>query len=257
MQRKVLSMTIREAIKAQEKSIKNRSFKERLSFFWEYYALKTFALLAAVIVVVAFIVSIVTNKDYALTCMFFGAEATQTSEDYLSGFVQAADIDPKKYQLSVQMGPDVRMDQQISTEIYQSMETFIAMVAAGSMDCFAGKEDHFLYYAYMDYAVDLRTVLSPEELETLSPYLYYVDAELIRQQEAADGGYADAYMQRSDPTKPEEMQDPVPVAVSLEAATEDFKNNYRFTGTNLMGICANSKQKENALAFFRYCLFPS
>ena len=247
-------MTIREAIKEQRKSIKNRSLKERFSFFWEYYALKTFALLALVIVVVAFIISMATKKEFALTAMFFGAEATQEADSYLSDFAKAAAIDQKKYELTVQLGPDVQMDQQVSTEIYQSMETFVAMVAAGSMDCFAAREDHFLYYAYMDYAMDLRTVLSGEELQRLAPYLYYVDAALIRRQEEAFGGYTDAYMQRPDPTKPEEMEDPVPVAISVAATTQAFQSSYRFPDTTLLGLCASSEQKENALAFFLHCL---
>lgn len=247
-------MTIREAIKEQQKSIKNRSLKERISYFWQYHALKTFALLAAFAVLVAFIVTMATKKEYAFTGMFFGITEKQETETYLSAFARDAGIDEDQYALTVQLGPDVRMDQQISTEIYQSMETFTAMVAAGSIDCFAAGDDHFLYYAYMDYAVDLRTVLTGEELDALAPYLYYVDAQLIREQEAADGGYADAYMQRPDPTKPDNMKDPVPVGVSLEAASQDFLNNYRLAGTTVMGICASSEHKENALAFLRYAI---
>ena len=248
-------MTIREAIKAQRKSLKNRSLKERISYFWEYYALRTFAGLIALIVLVAFIVTMVTKKEYAFTGMFFGGAVQESSEEYLSVFAKSAGIDEKKYQLSVQAGPDVRMDQMISPEIYQHMEAFTAMVAAKSVDCFTGNPELFLYYAYMEYAVDLRTVLSQAELETLSPYLYYVDAQLIKEQEASDGGYADAYIQCPDPTKPEIMKDPVPVAVSLEVASEDFHDAYQFIGTNLMGICASSEHSKNAQAFLRYALF--
>lgn len=247
-------MTIREAIKAQEKSIKNRSLKERLSFFWEYYALKAFVLLIALITLIAFIISMATKKEYAFTGMFFGAEAQPSAETYLSAFAQTAGINQEDYHLTVQTGPDIHMDQQVSTEIYQSMEAFTAMVAAKSVDCFAGNPDLFLYYAYLGYATDLRTVLTAGELSSLAPYLYYVDAQLIREQEESDGGYADAYMQRPDPMKPELMTDPVPVAVSLDAAGEKFLSSYRFAGTRLIGICQSSSYPENALAFLRYCL---
>ncbi len=247
-------MTIRESIREQEKSIKKRSFKERFSFFWEYYALKTFALLAAVIVVIAFTVSMVLQKEYAFTGMFFGAVAQPSAEDYLDHFAKTANIDQNDYTLTVQTGPDIQTDQQISTEIYQSMETFSAMVSAQSVSCFAGNCDLFLYYAYLGYAVDLRTVLSSQELADLSPYLYYMDMKLLQDQEASDGGYADAYMQRPDPTKPEQMADPVPVGISVEAASDAFRESYHFNGTNLIGICASSEYPQYAQAFFRYCL---
>ena len=55
--------TIREAIKEQRKSIKNRSFKEQFSFFWEYYGIKTICLILAIAILIAFIVSMATKKN--------------------------------------------------------------------------------------------------------------------------------------------------------------------------------------------------
>ena len=244
-------MTIREAIREQAKTMKNRTPKEKFSYFWEYYGLKTIALVAALVTLIAFVVTMVTQKEYAFSGMFFGGEPTEAEAEYLNTFAQSAGIDLKKNQLAVKAAPDIRMDQLVSPEIYQYMETFTAMVASKSVDCFAANEDLFLYYAYMGYAVDLRTVLTPQELEALAPYLYYADNKLIELQENADGGYADAYSQRPVPTKPEEMEDPVPVGISLDAATAEFKEAYRFYGKNVIGLCASSEHMDNALAFLR------
>ena len=146
------------------------------------------------------------------------------------------------------------MDQTLSQEIYDSMETFTAMVASHTVDAFAGDLDLFLYYGYLGYGVDLRTVLTPEELEVLRPYLHYIDGKLIDQQEANDEGIASAYQNRPDSTKPEIMGDPIPVAVSLKAATEEFRETYRFGENAVIGICASASYPQNALAFLRYCL---
>lgn len=246
-------MTIQEAIKEQQKSIKNRSLKEQVSFFWEYYGIKTIGLILAIVMAVSFIVSIATQKSYGFTGVFFGAES-QSSDSYLEAFGQAAGIDLSKYDLTVQCHPDIRMDQQITPDIYQSMEAFTAMVAAKSVDCFAGNTELFLYYAYMEYAVDLRTVFTPEELSQLSPYLHYIDGKLIEEQEAAGDGLASAYARHPDSTKPELMTSPIPVGISLDAATEEFQEVYRFGEDAVIGICANSEQTQNALAFLRYCL---
>ena len=247
-------MTIREAIQQQQKSIKNRSLPERISFFWEYYGIKTICLLLAVTALVAFIISMASKKDYAFTGVFFGAVTQENTRQYLSAFAADAGIDENQYALTVQCQPDIRMDQQITPEIYQSMETFTAMVASKSVDCFAGNEDLFLYYAYLEYATDLRTVLTQEELEKFSAYLHYVDGKLIEEQETANDGYANAYAQRPDSTKPELMQDPIPVAISLDAATAAFKEAYGFRDNAVIGICSGSEQSENALSFLRYCL---
>lgn len=246
-------MTIREAIKEQRKSIRNRSFKEQVSFFWEYYGIKTICLILALVALIAFIVSMVTKKEYAFTGVFFGATVQDSSESYLTQFGQASGIDPEKHEISVQCHLDIQMDQQITQEIYTSMETFTAMVAAKSVDCFAGNDDLFLYYAYMEYALDLRTVLTPEELNQLSPYLHYIDSKLIAQQENANEGYTNAYSQHPDSKNPSLMEDPIPVAISLNAATDAFKEAYQFGNNAVIGICASSEQSQNALSFLRYC----
>ena len=247
-------MTIREAIKEQEKSIKNRSFKEQVSFFWEYYGIKTICLILAAALLIAFLVTMITKKEYAFTGVFFGAQSQATSQSYLEEYGKSAGIDLNQYELTMQCHPDIQMQQQITQEIYSSMETFTAMVAAKSVDCFAGNPELFLYYAYMEYAVDLRSVLSQAELEQLSPYLHYIDGELIRQQEAADGGLTDAYFQRPDSTKPELMTDPIPVGISLKAADNAFKDAYTFDENAVIGICASAPFPDNAQAFLRYVL---
>lgn len=247
-------MTIRESVKEQWKSIKNRSLREKVSYFWDYYGIKSICLLLAVIVLIAFIVSIAVKKEYAFTGVFFGAQPQAHAEQYLKDFGNAAGIDSSQYEISVQSHLDIQMDQAITQEIYTSMETFTAMVAAKSVDCFAGDLDLFLYYGYLEYTVDLRTVLTPEELSALAPYLHYIDGKLIRQQENSNEGLANAYAQRPDSTKPELMDDPIPVGISLSAATEDFKSAYIMRENSVIGICANASYPQNALAFLRYCL---
>ena len=113
---------------------------------------------------------------------------------------------------------------------------------------------HRLYYAYMEYAVDLRTVLTDQELAQLSPYLYYIDGTRIQQQEESNEGYANAYVNHPDPQKPELMDNPIPVAISLTAAGDAFHESYHMDETAVIGICASSSYPENALAFLRYCL---
>ena len=247
-------MTIHEARKEQWESIKDQSMREKLSYFWEYYGIKTICLLLALIVLVAFIISMATKKEFAFTGVFFGAQPQDSCDAYLEDFKQVIQIDQKEYDVSVQCHLDIQMGQMVTQEIYTSMETFTAMVASRSVDCFAGDRDLFLYYGYMDYAVDLRTVLTPQELSALAPYLHYIDGKLIELQDQNDEGLANAYAQRPDSTKPELMGDPIPVGISLDAANDEFKANYQFRENAVIGICASASYPQNALAFLRYCL---
>ena len=247
-------MTIWEAKKEQWNNIKSKSFKERFSYFWEYFGIKVIALIAVAAVIVSLVISLITKKDYALTCVFFGAQPTTSSSAFMDTFAQSANIDLSEYDLSVQCHLEIQMNQQVTQEIYTSMETFSAMVAAKSLDCFAGNVDLILYYAYLEYATDLRTVFSADEIALLKPYLHYIDGKLIENQESENAGVADAYVQRPDSTKPELMADPIPVAISLEKATDAFKESYHFGEDAVISICASAPYPEHAITFLQYCL---
>ena len=92
-------MTIREAQKEQRKSIKNRSAKEKLSYFWEYHGIKTICLVIAAAALLSFLIGILTKKDYAFTGVFFGAVPQSASDSYVEQFARDTGIDLSEYQL--------------------------------------------------------------------------------------------------------------------------------------------------------------
>jgi hypothetical protein len=246
-------MTIRETIHAQWKAMKDRPFKEKLSFFWDYYGIKTICILIAVAVFISFVVSIATQKDSAYFGVFFGATSKASSSAFLEQFSDMAQIDTKTYDITIQTTLDVRMDQQITTETLEAMQSFAAMVAASMVDNFAADKDLFLYYCYLGYTTDLRTVFTPEQLEALAEHLHYVDGELLQEQENAEEGLTFDYGQCPDSKKPELMQDPIPVGIDISAATEAFLESYSFASEEtVIGICAGSARQDIATLFLQF-----
>ncbi len=246
-------MTIRESIRAQWETVKTRTAKEKLSYFWEYYGVKTVCVLIAAALLIAFAVSLITKKEYGYTGTFFGAVKQASADAYMTDFARAAGIDTEQFELTVQEFPNIRMDDAVTEENYQAMEKFAAMVAANMVENIAADADLFLYYSYLGYTVDLRTVLTPAQLSQLKPYLHYIDGKLLKEQENADEGLAFAYGDCPDSTDPGSMHEPIPVAIDLAAATEAFRTAYTFSsGTPIMGICASSENPAAALAFLQY-----
>lgn len=248
-------MTIRESISAQWKAIKNRTVKEKLSYLWDYYGIKAVSCLIAAVLLVAFVINIATQKEYGYTGVFFGVLAQPEADRYLDDFALAVGMDTKKYALTVQSALDIRMDDKITDETYQAMQSFAAMVAANMVDNIAADEDLFLYYSYLGYTTDLRTVLSSQQLDALQPYLHYVDGKLLEQQENSEGGLSFAYGDCPDPKKPEAMTDPIPVGIELSAATQAFRSSYTFSSdVPVLGICVSSANPGIALSFLQYAL---
>ena len=134
------------------------------------------------------------------------------------------------------------------------MQRFSAMVASKTADAFAANQDLFLYYSYAGYTLDLRTVLPPEQLAALSPWLYYIDGEMLAFLESNDDPEF-TLDQCPDPSKPEDMSDRIPVAVSIQATTQAFQDNYPFvTNDVIIGICVSSEHTDHARAFLQYAL---
>ena len=246
-------MTIRETIRKQQEAVKNRTFKEKLNYYWDYYGMKAVCISLASVVLIAFAVNILTQKDSGYLGIFFGATPQASADSYLADFAQAAGIDPEVYELNVQSSLDIRMNDKITEETYQAMQSFATMVAANMVDNIAADVDLFLYYSYLGYTVDLRTVLTEAQLTELAPYLHYVDGKLLEEQENSEEGLTFEYGQCPDSKKPEEMTDPIPVGIDLKAATQAFHNSYTFTcKVPVFGICITSERPDAALAYLQY-----
>ncbi len=244
-------MTIRESIQSQWKTLKNRSAKEKLSYLWDYYGIKALCALIGVAIVIAFVVSMVNQKEQAYLGVFFGATPQGDSLDFLQDFADIAQINTKEQEITVQTSLDIRMDDQITDETYQAMQSFAAMVAASMVDNFAADQELFLYYAYLGYATDLRAVLSDDQLAALEPWLYYIDGDLLRQ--STEDGLAFEYGQCPDPRDPSAMVDPIPVGIDITTATDAFRGSYTFASENVaLGICAGSAHPETASTFLTF-----
>ena len=246
-------MTIRETIREQWKSMKERPFKEKLSYFWDYYGIKSICLLIIIAVVISFIVSIVTQKESAYLGVFFGATPSGSASAFLEDFSEFAQIDRTVYDVTIQTSLDIRMDDKLTDETYQAMQSFAAMVAASMVDNFAADKDLFLYYCYLGYAVDLRTVLTEQELSQLEGCLHYIDGELLQAQENAEEGLTFDYGQCPDSKKPEAMTAPIPVGIDITAATAAFQESYTFgSQQTVIGICTGTLHPDTALLFLRF-----
>ena len=245
-------MTIHEAIRSQWEIVKDRPLREKLSYFWSYYGAATICIILVLAGLISLVVTVATKKDPAFSGAFFGAIAGDNAESFLSDFAQSAGIDTEEYTYSVQVYPDIRMDQVLTEDAYYSTQSFAALVAAKSVEVFSANRELFVHYCYMGYGMDLRKVFSPQELEVLAPHLLYIDAELVKKMENAAFGEDVTGGSYPDPTDPKAMESPMPVGIDLSISTEAFRSNYRFGETAAIGICANTPHADYAAAFLRY-----
>lgn len=248
-------MTIRESIRSQWESIKDKSTKEKLAYFWHYYGFRTILILCIVLLAIFFAVEVITQKEYAYTGIFFGSQEQESADSYMAEFARREGIDTEEYELTVQSLLDIRLDGQVTEELYQTIATFTALVETNMVDNIAAETDLFLYYSYLGYTADLRTQLTHEQLEALAPHLIYMDAALIAEQQNTGEAPTIDYKNFPDPKDPDAMGDPVPVGIDLSAASDAFRSAYTFSSNSVaFGICSTTEKNEIAVDFIR-CVF--
>ncbi len=247
-------MAVMDEFREERKSIKQGTLKQKLEYFWGYYKWDVIIWIVALSLVVVYVHTIVTRKDTAFYALFINnvSLSEDNGESYVQKFADHIGIDTDKYEVTLDNSVFLDLTS-LDEETYASTQRINTLISVGEVDILGADIGVFKAYAYLDYMTDLRTVLSPEQLETYSPYFFYVDREVMKFQEEARSSQKEVSITYPDHTKPEEMQDPVPVGILLDNVSEEFTQNYMFSDTTgVIGFVKNARHMDTALIFLDY-----
>ena len=244
-------MTSKEAITYQLKQLKGKPLKEKLEHIFTYYRGPILGVLIVLALGGYMIFQIATAKEEALNIVCLNTFAQAEEADlFCREFAQAAGIDPEKETVRLNMGMVV--SDALPTETYEAIQALSAQVAAGTVDVMVGDLDAMGIFLYQDYFCDLAQVLTPQQLTQLQDSLLYID--LVYMEAKLSGEEVPTPF--PDPTKPEEMEQPVPVALLLPQENNFRQMCYGSIKTPIVvGLVVNSDNTQNALAFLDY-IFP-
>ena len=216
-------MALRDEIKAGRKDLmENGTLKQKIAYFFDYYTLHTVIIAAVLIFATSFINQQVTKPDIVLNGLLLNVlsfEEGDPVEDLRTGFMEYIDMDTKEYDMSLNSSLMINMgdsSQQAQANDYQASQAMMVQCAAGAVDFISSPLNAILDYGYGDMLVNLENVLSAEDLKKYEPYFLYVDLEVVNQKtEAIDNNQNADDIPCADPTKPEEMKNPVPVFIDV------------------------------------------
>ena len=72
--------TLKEDTLEQLKGMKDRSFKEKLEYFWEYYKYLALGVIATIIILVAIVRTIVNYRTYAISIIMVNPDNIVSDE---------------------------------------------------------------------------------------------------------------------------------------------------------------------------------
>lgn len=243
-------MPLMDEFKEEREQIKNRSLKEKLSYFWDYYKWHVLGTAIGICVVVSLIHTFLTQKETAYYSAFVNMAETWDSEEYKMNFATAAGVNLKKE--AIYFDANMRIDfNAMDQATLSTTQKLLVFISGKELDSLLGDRAVMNRYAYNEVLVDLREFLTAEEMAKYEPYFFYMDRALVGTED--ESGVDSDIRYPEDPTDPSTMTDPVPVAILLHDCKK-FSEVYLYGTEQYVGFLINSPHPELNHFFLNYIM---
>lgn len=252
-------MAAMDEFREERNAIKNADLKTKLEYFFDYYKWHVVIAIGVIVLSVSLLSAFLSKKETALNGYFINAQSeifnsdTTHSDAMSAEFAEIAGIDLNEYDLYL----DATLQYAAPGNDEASMMTVQRLsvtVAAQETDFIAADDASFGEFYHMSGFYDLRDIYSEDVLEQYADYLYYVDMEIIRQEEAALDTGVMYTSTEYDHYAPEEMVDPVPIAFCVEDSSKLEGLYEGYEGRVPLGITQSGKKLDTTLQFVDYLL---
>lgn len=258
---------VRDEIRQQQLKTKDMTLKGKLQYFWDYYKIHTLVCILVLVLIVTFVHDITTAKE-SVFCAYMCHSSQVSGESLSSSFAKYADLDTENYDCLI----DTTVNLSVRTFTQYDMaasQKLAALVQAGDLDTAIMDSDVFYNHALSEMFVDLRTVLSEEDLNKYNDLLYYVDrTEVLRadedsyyvddseemnnmnvsEEEALEELLAEAELHRH----PENMEEPVPVGIYMSASPFAQKTGAYQQSVPVFGIISTSERIDTGIKYLKF-----
>lgn len=252
-------MALRDEIKeARRELMKNGSRKEKIAYFFDYYTLHVVVVIAVLAFAIWGICSVVLKPEPVLTGIVLNVNHIQNEdpeEELAQEFVEYLDKNPSKYELSLNTSLSFfpKTYENSDYENYQASQVVMVQCSAGTVDFMLSPVEHITEYGYNEMFRNLEDFLTEEEMALYEPYFLYIDGAVQKEKlaAAADAENTDD-IPSPDPTKPEEMEDPIPIFIDVSKCEKISKLYGGDKNTIAFGMVSNSSKEENISLFLKY-----
>lgn len=243
-----------DEFKEERAALKHGTLKQKAQYVWDYYRWYFIGGAIAAICLFTLVRDIVNHKDNGFyACLLNGVQIDLFAEktENMKNFAEYANIDTEEYQVlfdtSIQIGKPGADD-------FTSSQKLMVYIASAEIDVIATDVNSVLKYAYQGNFADLSTMLRPAQMEAYKDSFYYLDKVIQQEYSELDSTKVmDTALTYPDPTKPEDMQEPIPIGVK-PGATCPLLTEYAFNGDLFVGIVLNTTRPEESRKFIDYVM---
>lgn len=246
-------MPVMDEFKKEREEIRQKSLKEKLAYFFDYYKWHTLAATVLLAAAISLIIQLVNQKDCVLYICLMNTMTSSNMDDYVQSFEEYIGIDRSDYEVTLDTSMYIEIGGTDSATA-ASFQKLAVYIASGDLDLMITSPEIIQYYVDQKIFYDLRKVLTPDQIALYEPYFFYVDQTIVDaviETEANGDFYEGEY---SDPRQPEAMEDPVPVGIFLDDCLR-FKENILFGDEeNVLCVIVTSSHIETGLKFIDFIM---
>ena len=239
--------------------MKDASFREKLSYFWDYYKWYVIGGIILIAMVVSLIRTQLNRRDSAFYVVLINfADLNAEPETLESAFLEKLGADPGEYEVNFDTTLTLHLDR-LDEATNASAQKLTVMIAAKELDYAVMGEDLFRNYAYQETYKPLTDYLSAEEMAQYESEgkIFYIDRARVEEYKESLESYEPKEFLFPDPFDPESMEDPVPMALLLDESRL-LKENYICVdeGQRIFGAALINAPHEDALDLFINYILP-
>lgn len=252
-------MAAMDEFKTERELVKNAPFKKKLEYFWEYYKWQTMIGILVVLFICGYIHTIVTDTENVLMGIMINTYSTEdgVTDSLKEGYYEKYDIDSSKYDVVFDNTRTYSVSGKagVSTSNDEARSIILSKTGSGQLDFMTGDLESMTDLAYSDLFVDLREILTEEQLKEYEPYLLYIDKTIMDTILEASANYEDiGEVVIPGCSEPEKMDDPVPVLIDM-SSSDKFDEIYQYdVETLVFGATDGIPHVENTVKFIEYAM---
>lgn len=240
-------MTAAEARKKQWESLTDKPLKDKLKYIFIYYWAAILGCVCVIAFAVSWISSALQQKDTALSGYLLNSISQQSYEGNLAEeFMVHQGIDPEVNDVLLTANTSYSSQVTSDTGIYV-LESIVVRAASGELDFIVA--DLETYPVLSAYFVDLRTVMTAEQLEKWKSCFVYVEQSAL---DKLTSGELDQVELPEYHLSDEGLENPMPIGIRLPETCRLFEAYAFPNGDVIFGITRAASNISNTLAFLEY-----
>ncbi len=218
--------SMHDEIREQNAKLKGAPFREKLSYFQEYYLKTTLLVIAAVIFIGYIAHSMLTApSDTAFAAYFFNDTGDSSNTELIDGFMEYLELDTSAHEAYIDATMNYIPDSG-DINVFMSLEKTMAVISTSELDVVVGDAETADYFAKSECLHDITTVLPDDLLTKFKDKLYYAEVG--------------------------EAKELVPVGIYVTDSPKLNEYYYYVDREPILGFIINSNSMDNAIAFLRY-----